>query len=59
MNLKDHLAEILLSLFDALMNIITLGIWSHVRGAYVPKIKNTEKAEIAIILNSGATRIDK
>lgn len=39
MNLQDRLAEFSLSLFDAFMNIITLGMWSIVRGAQRPGLK--------------------
>ena len=39
MNIQDRLAEIMLPLFDALMNIISFGIWSAERGAEVPALK--------------------
>jgi hypothetical protein len=36
---QDRFAEILLPLFDALMNIITLGIWGAVQGMRRPNLK--------------------
>ena len=39
MNVQDRLAEIFLAFFDALMNIITLGLWNIVRGKQRPNLK--------------------
>jgi len=38
MNIQDRLAEIVLSLFDGIMDLITLGKWSQVRGSKIPNI---------------------
>lgn len=39
MNLQDRFAEIFLSLFDAFMDLITLGPWSRSQGNHIPNIK--------------------
>lgn len=39
MQLQDRFAEIILSLFDGVMDLITLGGWSRSRGDVIPNIK--------------------
>lgn len=39
MNTQDRLAEFFLALFDALMNLITLGLWSRIQGNRIPNLK--------------------
>jgi hypothetical protein len=39
MNIQDRLAEIFLPLFDALMNLLTLSLWSRIQGNRIPNIK--------------------
>jgi len=39
MNVQDRIAQILLPLFDAVMNLITFGIWNTIRGEQRPALK--------------------
>ncbi len=45
MNLKDRLVELLLAAFDRLMDWLTLGAWTRVRGSVRPNIVNIKEKE--------------
>ena len=42
MNVQDRIIEIVLAAFDRLMDRITLGAWTRVRGQVIPNIKVKE-----------------
>lgn len=42
MFIKDHFAEIILSLFDGLMNVFTLGAWTRSQGDVIVNVKVKE-----------------
>jgi hypothetical protein len=39
MNLRDRFAEWFLAAFDRVMDVLTFGTWTRVRGDVVPNIK--------------------
>jgi len=43
MNIQDRFAEIILPVFDALMNLITLGLWTRIQGNRIPNLKVIRK----------------
>jgi len=40
MNIQDRIADLFLPLLDIVLDILTLGEWSWVRGSVVPNIKD-------------------
>jgi hypothetical protein len=38
MNIQDRLAEIFLSFFDRIMDLLSFGWWTEIRGDQVPNI---------------------
>lgn len=45
MNFKDRVMEFLLAAFDRCMDVLTLGLWTMVRGAVVPNVKVVEEGK--------------
>lgn len=43
MNLQDRFAEMFLPVFDAFMNLITLGLWTRIQGNRIPDLKVVRK----------------
>lgn len=39
MNMKDRIAEVVLPVLDAVLDLVTFGLWSYLRGRVVPNIK--------------------
>lgn len=44
MNLQENFMVMLLTAFDCLMDFITLGWWTKVRGEVVPQVKITKRS---------------